>query len=227
MTDEPAEAHIYLADTRACTASADWRCCPTCPTASGPGSLRSLTEISLRAGATVDLSDPVAGTVVLLPLLGGLDYGWAQQPGFLMPGEAATGALPADTSLVVSNPYQTETITFLLLRLAEPPDERPVSQTAFDGQQTNVLLPVATVGPVPARLLLGRFGGRQTGTYAVTGAGHTLFVWVIQGAFEAANRLLHARDGLMLRYDAPGELALEALSDGAMLLLVDLGATTV
>lgn len=51
---------------------------------------------------------------------------------------------------------------------------------------------------------------------------NSLFVFIIQGVFEVQGRLLHARDGLGLWNEA-NEIELEALSNDAIILLIELG----
>jgi len=46
-----------------------------------------------------------------------------------------------------------------------------------------------------------------------------VYVFVIEGAFEVQNRLLHARDGLSL--SSATEVEFEALSNDAMLLILE------
>lgn len=72
-----------------------------------------------------------------------------------------------------------------------------------------------------ARGFIGRYDGREEGIYEVQNPdAHGVFVFVIEGAFEVQNRLLHARDGLSLINVA--EVDFEALSNDAMLLILEI-----
>ena len=66
---------------------------------------------------------------------------------------------------------------------------------------------------------MGKYDGRREGVFKLTKDTHTVFAFVIEGAFEVQNRLLHARDGLGLwNLD---EVEFEALSNEAIILLIE------
>lgn len=58
--------------------------------------------------------------VVLIPVVGGLEYQIDGQSHFLKAGQVGRFSLAANTSYTVSNPYETETITTLQLWLTSP-----------------------------------------------------------------------------------------------------------
>ncbi|WP_409034090.1 hypothetical protein [Runella sp.] len=67
---------------------------------------------------------------------------------------------------------------------------------------------------------MGKFGGREEGIYTVRNPERNgVFIFVIEGAFEVQNRLLHPRDGLSLTHVT--EVEFEALSNDAILLVLE------
>ena len=81
--------------------------------------------------------------------------------------------------------------------------------------------PLRFTRALPFALRLGRFMGREEAVYKVQ-PGNQLFAFVVAGAFELEGRLLHEKDGLAL-WDAE-EVELEALSNHALVLVVELAA---
>lgn len=73
--------------------------------------------------------------------------------------------------------------------------------------------------PVWRQLVCQDLHGREV-VYALSHPGHSLFVFVVQGAFEVQYRLLEGGDGLALW--ALSQTEIEALSDEAILLLLEL-----
>jgi len=73
---------------------------------------------------------------------------------------------------------------------------------------------------LPFILSIGKFHGRRDTTYNLGDKSASLFLFVIEGAFEAEGRLLHARDGLAL-WDTK-QVELEALSNDAIIVAIEL-----
>ena len=235
----PAGAQIYLADARGCSETTAGRSYHTFNDGAYQaddrqpfGALHRLNDHELEAGAclTTSVTEPI--TILLLPVTGGLEYNCPLASGFLEPGQAGCFGLEAGMSYTVSNPYPSEEINFLQIGLAVSlPESLPTfNQVSFNLSQKNTLLPLLDDRisyQTEYRVFIGGYDGRQEGTYFVQ-AGEkpgAIFVFVLQGAFEAANRLLHERDGLSLSYVQAAVLDVEALSNEAILLLIDLAVT--
>jgi redox-sensitive bicupin YhaK (pirin superfamily) len=222
------------------------------------GALHLLNEDTLRAGAALNLRVEDATDVILLPLEGGLEYQIRESiatssvstsgstivtptreapiratPDFLEPGQVGILSLPAGTTYSITNPYETETITFLQfwLRRTEAIGGSTVTHNRFLLLTKNMLLPLfgsAGAGSdtiLTSRGFIGQYDGRGEGTFTVPAAGRNVFVVVLRGVFEVANRLLHEKDGLSLRYESAethNDVEFEALSDGAILLFIDM-----
>jgi quercetin 2,3-dioxygenase len=224
-------AQIYLADQRGLTETSTRRTLHTLNDegykAEGRdaiGSLRLFNEVSLLAGADWPLPGSETSCVVLLPVAGGLIYQKDAEEQFLEPGQVGLFSVSERQPFIISNPYEAETITFLQFSLSLPAtgaDSLPHDQiNPLDLTKRNTLQSLLET-PM-GRGLLGRFDGRSEGLYGVDAPGTVLFVFVLQGVFEVANRLLHTGDSLSLNYPASGEMDFEALSPDAMLLLLDL-----
>lgn len=192
------------------------------------GAFYRLNDDTLLPGASLSLPAEQPTDAIVLPIVGGLEYRSEQASGFLEAGQAGIFSVPAGMNYAIHNPYETEPINFLQLWLAKPSAHSAPSFriTNFDLAIKNRLLPVAEMidHEAVSRVHIGRYDGRQEGTYLVTvqTGVQGVFVFILQGAFEVANRLLHERDGLALRYHHDDVLEFEALSNDALLLLIEL-----
>ncbi|MBO0935315.1 pirin [Fibrella sp. HMF5335] len=228
--DSHTQAQLYLADRRGVSENAVLRSFHTfnfgAYTAEGRepfGSLCLLNDDTLYPGASLTMHAETPVTVLLLPIMGGLEYQLgAAEPDFLEPGQVGQLSLAAGKAYTVSNPYETEAINYLQLWFNEHSVTTNPSaiQPPFDLTDQNKLFPLLH-GQSANHVYIGRYGGRQEGVYNLANATNGLFVFVLQGVFEVANRLLHAKDGLSLLDPQNGEVEFEALSDDAILLLVN------
>jgi len=108
-----------------------------------------------------------------------------------------------------------------------------VQQLTFDLQDKNKLHPLFTEnmeGPIDHPSFcgfIGKYDGRNDGIYQLKAVenkqlANGIFVFILSGAFDVQNRFLHARDGLALS-DLQDELIeFEALSNDAILLLMEI-----
>ncbi|GAB3551592.1 hypothetical protein GCM10027577_32300 [Spirosoma fluminis] len=233
--DTQSQAQIYLADQRGHIASASGQSIHTFNFGSYAaegreplGPLNLFSEDSLAAGASLTRQVEEPTEVILLPIMGGLDYTCADVTTPLEPGQAGVLALAAGMTYTVTNPYPSESIRGVQCWLKKPQcDFSPANrQTEFDLRQPNRLVSLFGEPDAGYQGFIGRYGGRQEGTYPVAlapdGQPRRIFVFVIQGVFEIANRLLHEKDSLALVYAQTGMLEFEALSNDALLLLLDL-----
>lgn len=185
------------------------------------GQLALFGETVLPPQTSLTLTAEQAARVVLVPVTGSLEAtteATGSLPGgaFFDPGQAGTLLLLAGDSYTVSNPYETETIVFLQCWLTNvDPITSAGCEISFDLSQKNRLLSAAS--GTDYQMHIGLFDGRSEGTYLVSKAA---FVFVLSGVFEVANRLLHAKDGLALRYEEATEIDFEALSNDAILLVI-------
>ncbi|AUD01960.1 pirin family protein [Spirosoma pollinicola] len=233
--DTKTQAQIYLADQRGCSEKTDFRSYHTfnfggyMEESRQPfGSLCLLNDDMLRAGMSLTMQVEQKMDVILLPVSGGLEYGQELSNGtpvayFLEPGQVGILSLNTGMSYTVSNPYETETINFLQIWLSNLSvhSSPTINQAGFDLTTKNTLLPLTVSSD--KRLFIGQYDGRAEGEYIVGATAETqgIFVFVLQGTFEVANRLLHEKDSLALTVERGYTLAFEALSNDAILLLMD------
>ncbi len=229
--DTQTQAQLYLADQRGCAQTPFFRSYHTFnfgtyqqDSRHSFGALQLLNDDSLLAGASLSLTVEQPTDVLLLPMVGGLEYSSEQASGFLEPGQAGLLSLMPGMSYSISNPYPTETINLLQIWLTQPANcsETRFAGTTFDLSQKNVLhacMPESASSP--QQVFIGRYDGRADDTFTTAPERH-VFVFVIQGVFEIQNRLLHERDGLSLTTIQQDTIDFEALSSDAILLLITL-----
>lgn len=194
------------------------------------GSLYVLNEDTLGGGNSLMLKVEESSDVVLLPVVGAVTYtDELGQAGRVEAGEVKVLPLLAGTTLMISNPYATELVRFLQLWIKTPGNlvaDSPHREAFNLDNNRNRLLeifgrPRAYLGGAgPYRGLIGQFVGRQEAVYTVSHAQNGVFVFVVEGDFEVAHRLLGAGDGLALWELRKVEL--EALSNDAIVLVVEL-----
>lgn len=194
------------------------------------GSLQLLNDTTLKAGCSISMQVEKKTTVILLPLVGGLDYHSPVRTGVLEAGQAQILPLSPAMKYEISNPYETELINFIEIWLTDQSSEfTPESQQIhFDLTDTNKLLPFFltnasnTDSHSQSRGFIGKYDGRKDEVYPLKNIGNGVFIFILNGAFEVQNRLLHERDGLALTTIKHGEVAFEALSNNAILLLLEI-----
>lgn len=210
------EARIFLADRRGVTESAAFRSYHLFSFGDYReegrepfGCLCLLNDDTLAPGACSRMEPEADTEVLLLPVAGGLVCTDAVgEEHWIEPGQAIR--LPPGP-YAIRNPYDTELINFLQIwRRDAPPASGTVS---FDLSEKNTLHDLS-VGRFWG---IGKYEGRQEGSCRPEYS--RVFVYVLEGAFEVQNRLLHPRDGLALT--GAEEVEWEALSDDAILLVIE------
>jgi len=196
------------------------------------GCLYGLNEETLAGGHAVEFAVAEDSYLVLLPITGAVEFSaGAGAPSTVEVEETLTLPAPAGTVLRLRNPFADELVSFLHLWVRATVLLAPLApvKTVFEAQMLENKL-CELVGarpqnqalaqlPLPFRLSLGRFMGRQEAVCQVA-AGNSLFAFVIAGAFELQGRLLHKKDGVAL-WDV-ADVELEALSNHALVLVLEL-----
>lgn len=189
------------------------------------GSLYVVNEETLGGGQHIEFTVEQASYIMLIPVIGEVVAATTAGSATVGVEQLQLLAVPANITVQLTNPYETELVTFLQLWVkAEQPIEE-VCAHVFDFQLAavkNQLLPI--VGPqvnlaLPFAVRIGRFAGRQEVVYHLENQA-SFFAFVLAGAFEAQGRLLHEKDGLAL-WDTE-EVELEALSNDALLVVIEL-----
>ncbi|SOD82218.1 pirin family protein [Spirosoma fluviale] len=232
MIDSTTQAQLYIADQRGCSQSSFFRSYHTFNFGQyanehrAPfGGLQVLNDDTLGPGNRLSVTVDNDTAVVLIPLVGGLEFNSPVASGFLEAGQVQTLWLAKGMRYEVINPYETELINFVQLWIASRSTNSGLS--VIDLTNTNQLLPAFAFNPLkdgtPTAGLgfIGRFDGRAEGIYALKNPKNGVFVFVLSGVFEVQNRLLHERDGLSLMNIQGAEVDFEALSNDALLLLLE------
>lgn len=157
--------------------------------------LTAVNDETLAAGTSVIHKAPV----VIIPLVGDVATNDDQRIG---PGQIQFIRNPK-----ITNPYKEELVNYLILGI----DAQP-AVIDFTLINNSIQSPVANIH-------LGKFDGRRDGVYNLAQESFGIFAFVIEGAFEVQNRLLHPRDGLALWNIK--EIEFEALSNEALILLIE------
>lgn len=194
------------------------------------GALAVLNEDTIAPGKSMYMPVTVCADVILIPAVGDIEYADSLgNTSVVQVGQAQLFSVPAGASYTVTNPYSSALINFLQLWLIQPaPLCNGTPQLfAFDIEASpNCLLPVFhKIQHINAQtsaqyvLSIGRFSGRSEAAYTMNNPGNGLFFFVIEGAFEIQNRLLHNGDGLALW--GVEEAELEALSNNAVVVVLE------
>jgi quercetin 2,3-dioxygenase len=184
------------------------------------GNLRVFNDDTLAAGKSLKMQVDENTDVILLPLVGAIEYSNSLgESGFLEAGQVQVFSAAKGMEYEVMNPYADELVNFLQIWISGQKEQftPKITQNSFDFQDKNQLLPCFCN---LAYGMIGKFGGREEGIYQVQHPDtHGVFVFVIEGAFEVQNRLLHPRDGLSLTNVT--EIDFEALSNDAIMLILE------
>ena len=191
------------------------------------GTLEVLNDEMLMPECSHELKVERFCQVILLPIVGAIEVGEkGREPTFVNSGEALFLPAAEDKHYTITNPYPDEAINYLQARINDgqflsTPMSLSGITTRFDLRETNVLHPVRGYNGSSAHLFIGQYDGRAEGVFTSGNPRHNAFIFVIEGAFEVQNRLLERRDGLAL--GNAEEIEFEALSNGAIILVIDVG----
>ncbi|GAB3790014.1 hypothetical protein GCM10028818_59490 [Spirosoma horti] len=200
------------------------------------GSLSALNDNTLAAGYSLNRHVDQRTHVVLIPVVGGLEFDSSVGQGFVQTGQAQVFSLDTGMTLMVRNPYETEVINFIEIWLAHPTSHvAPAHQRdAVDLLSKNILLPFFELTTEAEDTthqhftgFIGRYDGRRKGVYRTPKAEgqpqpHGIFVFILSGAVEVQDRLLQPGDGLALTSMDGHPIDFEALSKEAIILLIEI-----
>ena len=225
------EATIYLSDQRSCIQTDTFRSFQIFNFGQlfnehkkPIGNLQTFNEDTLTAESTVEQTIEAQTTIVLLPIFGTIEVknGFNTEGVYVTVGEAYFFTTVNEETLAISNPYDTEMVSYLQIRLQNTENQPFNSKqiTAFDfATAKNQLLPFFSNQTNFG--FIGQYDGRAESVYTLKNPRNGIFLFAIEGVFEVQNRLLHARDGLFLK--DIDTIELEALSNDAVVLLLEMG----
>lgn len=193
------------------------------------GTLYAFNEETLATSQSVSLSVIQATYLIVIPITGAIKFRERGNSFLVDVEEVQVCYMPANTTFTVTNPYETDFITYIQIWIkAEQEINESLSQLFkfnFDSIENNlskIISEVSTVRELPFAFSIGRFGGRQEAIYKLENKNSLFFASVIAGAFELEGRLLHAGDSIALWNIEEAEL--EALSNNALVLVLEIFA---
>ncbi|GHB61564.1 pirin family protein [Persicitalea jodogahamensis] len=197
-------------------------------TFSGSDTLQKISDDTLRAGIELSMLADTDSVVVLLPYIGDLQVtNQDQTVRTLLEGQVFTWPVAQGGSYHLRNTYQEEAINFFQIVFSDPfpktvhcnPTEYhpALAGTVIMEERPNEMLSIFEKGQ---KISIGKYDGRAEGIFQVQNPAQGVFAFIIEGAFEVQNRLLEARDGLVLQN--VNEVEFEALSQDAVLVLIEL-----
>jgi quercetin 2,3-dioxygenase len=219
------QAQIYLADQRGCSQTGDFRSFHTFNfgnyTAEGReafSNLQAFNDDTLKAEHSVNIQLSEDMNVIIIPVVGGLEYHNALENGFLGAGEGLLLSASEGMEYEIINPYPTEYINFIQIWFKNgSPNFTPISEKfSFDLSQQNQLHSIFSANNQEG--FIGKYEGRKKEEFTLANPENGVFVFVIDGVFEVQDRLLHARDGLAI--SGIEMIDFEALSNDAIILLI-------
>ena len=229
MSVQQIQGAILLADNRGLTQTDQYRSFQFFRPADlrlQAGALVKFDEDTLAGGASLAMEAAADCDTLLIPLVGGVHFETDQHSHYIEAGSSLLYRAAENAAFTVSNPFQQALVNFLHIRIKGGPAPFPageVSVSRFDLEGApNLLIDPFSGVPNPGHWTarIGKFKGREEAFYRLNRPDSGMFTFVVDGAFEVQNRLLHPRDGLLLRQ--LDELELEALSDQAVILILEI-----
>jgi redox-sensitive bicupin YhaK (pirin superfamily) len=190
------------------------------------GSLQVFNEDTLAAGKSLHMLVEENTEVIIIPLVGTISFkDDKENETYIHPGQGRLFSAATQSSYTISNPFEKEElVNFLQIWLYKNNAPFIPKQQSFDFDLSETNQLQWLIGPAhlhqTSYCYLGKFDGRKKGNYLLPQSNRGIYAFVIEGVFEVQDRLLHTKDGLVI-WNAD-EIDFEALSNGAILLLLDL-----
>lgn len=223
------EAFIYLSDKRGITQSSTHRSFHTFNF--GPyqksnfkpfQNLAVFNDDTILPASRLIYSVPGDHLVFLLPIVGGIEFqvNEDQSSEFIEAGQSALIAIKKTSLLAVQNPYDSQHVNFICCWISNcPQNSESVIISNFDlSESKNTLIDLFPSAIV--KVQIGKFSGRSDYKINVDDNPVAFFTFIIEGAFEFQNMLLHQSDSAGITNTTGIEF--EALSDDAVLLTIAL-----
>ena len=181
-----------------------------------------LNDDTLAGGKSMNLEIESNSMLVLLPVVGAVEYRDSTgNTSTVDAGCLQMTMLPAGSSYTITNPYADDLVNFLQVWIKV---ENVFAESAFqkfsfdlDEHKNYFISSTLEAGIV---FHIAKLKGRQKATVQFSNNTAAAFAFVIKGAFELEDRLLHARDGLALWNCKQAEM--EALSNDAIIFMLEM-----
>jgi quercetin 2,3-dioxygenase len=181
-----------------------------------------LNDDTLAGGKSMHLQVEENSILILLPVVGAVEYTDSNgNTGITGAGCLQMTMLPAGTNYTVTNPYTNDLVNFLQvwIKAANVFTETPFQKFSFDlDEHKNYFISSKLEAGIVFHI--AKLNGRQKATVQFSNHITAAFAFVIEGAFELEERLLHARDGLALWNSNQAEM--EALSNDAIIFMLEM-----
>ena len=191
------------------------------------GTLQVFNEDTLAPGNSITMLVEENTEVLIIPLAGAVFFKDSSgNEMYVNPGQVQLFSAARQSRYEIANPYEKEDelVNFLQVWLYKYKDSfmPKLRQFDFDLSLANELHKLILPPDInqPSFCYIGKYEGRKKGVYTLQNKNSGIYVFVIEGAFEIQDRLLHAKDALAIWNT--NEIDFEALSNGAILLLFEL-----
>jgi redox-sensitive bicupin YhaK (pirin superfamily) len=184
------------------------------------GNIYVCNDDVLDAGCSVRMLVEEKSWIVLLPVIGAIAYKDTQRESLFAAGQVQVLLMNKGDRFEISNPFAEELVNFLQLWIKagdEVVNETEIPFTYDVNAHINSMISIHDTSSV--KVSIGKFEGRGETVYQANNASSPVFLFVLEGAFEAEGRLLHARDGLGLKNFST--IDMEALSNEAIMLAIE------
>lgn len=173
----------------------------------------------LDAGCSVNMLVEERSWVILLPVIGAIAYKDGQRESLFAAGQVQVLLMNKGDHFEIRNPFAEDLVNFLQVWIKA--EDGLANQTAvpftYDvNAHLNSMIPIHDASSF--KVSIGKFEGRGETVYSVNNES-SVFLFVLEGAFEVEGRLLHARDGLGLQNVST--IDIEALSNEAMIVTIE------
>lgn len=229
------EARIFLAKDRS-TTTTGWMKTHTlfknsAFKNSSLGNFYNVQDDVLSSRRTLNFIAEQDADLIILPVAGSIIYNDScGNSAVIEGGKMQYFPVKKNTQVKIFNPYDDVFVNFLRIWL-KPGSLNTIINTAsfsFERETNKNKLLRLFVNynneQQPVNFYIGKFDGRKEALHLISKPGNMVFVFVIEGAFEVQYRLLETRDALAL-WNAD-EIDMEALSNNAVILMIDMPATS-
>jgi redox-sensitive bicupin YhaK (pirin superfamily) len=187
------------------------------------GNLYVVNDDTLAGGQSISLEVEEDSLVFLLTVVGAMAFkDGLKHESLVEAGQVLSLQLKAETSFIHTNPFENDLVNFIQIWIKQPvtkSDDEAFCTSFNIDESKNQILHISQHSK-HCKLFIAKMGGRQEMSYNNPEPGKEHFLFVIEGAFEAQNILLEARDGLGLSEST--EIEMEALSNNAIIILLEL-----
>ncbi|WEK69389.1 MAG: hypothetical protein P0Y62_16335 [Candidatus Chryseobacterium colombiense] len=181
-----------------------------------PLKLRKVTEIVLPESGSYEFAYREKNNLLIIILYGEILINDFEKA--ISPKETFSLQSIEQNAITIKNNLTNEKADVLILEFKSKNLENAFTIEGLDLNRRNILHQISNNLKIPN--FIGLYEGRKEQKYALHTKGSSIFGMVINGAFEFQNRLLEARDAILL--SEIETLEFEALSENALLIFLEI-----